>query len=92
MAFYAKGCEEHLVPSEEACMAYVRCPNCGDTMQYFRDLQGDAEKKAAEEALKEHLEGRPFVAQAYHRCDNGGCRRVQRKDHWKSGATLPEGF
>jgi hypothetical protein len=80
------------VPSEEAFMAYVRCPNCGDTMQHFRDLRGDAEKAAAEKVLKEHLEGRPFVAHAYHRCENDGCRRIQRKDRWKTGATLPEGL
>ena len=73
-------------------MAYVRCPNCKDSMQYFRDLQGEAEKAAAEGVLKPHLKGKPFVAKAYHRCENGGCRRIQRKDDWDVGATLPEGF
>jgi hypothetical protein len=73
-------------------MAYVRCPNCGDTMQDFRDLRGEAESAAAELALRPALNGQPFVAKAYHRCDNGGCRRIQRKDNWRSGATLPEGL
>jgi hypothetical protein len=59
-------------------------------MQEFRDLEGEAEKAAAERVLRPHLEGRPFVAKAYHRCANNGCRRVQRKDHWSNGATLPE--
>lgn len=73
-------------------MAYVRCPNCEDTMQVFRELEGDEERAAAEQVLAPHLEGRPFVAKAYHRCTYNGCRRIQRKDHWSVGATLPEGL
>ncbi|MEV6736561.1 hypothetical protein AB0N14_06260 [Streptomyces sp. NPDC051104] len=70
--------------------AYRRCPKCGDTMQDFRELEGDAEKAAAEEALRPILEGHLFVAKDYHRCARPGCRRIQRKDHWRTGATLPE--
>lgn len=73
-------------------MAYVRCPNCADTMQEFRELKGKAEMAAAALVLAPSLEGQPFVAKAYHRCARAGCRRVQRKDHWSVGATLPEGL
>ncbi|MGV9281108.1 hypothetical protein [Streptomyces sp. NPDC003730] len=71
-------------------MAYVRCPNCGDTMHEFRELEGDEEKAAARRALGELPAGEVFVAKAYHRCTYNGCRRVQRKDRWWIGATLPE--
>ncbi|TDT40997.1 hypothetical protein EV562_102386 [Streptomyces sp. BK208] len=71
-------------------MAYVRCPNCGDTMHEFRELEGDAEKAAARRALGELPAGEVFVARAYHRCTYNGCRRIQRKDRWWVGATLPE--
>ena len=72
-------------------MAYVRCPNCGDTMHELRDLEGDEEKTAARLALGELLApGEVFVAKAYHRCTYNGCRRIQRKDRWRVGATLPE--
>ncbi|CAM5686099.1 Mrp/NBP35 family ATP-binding protein OS=Streptomyces tendae OX=1932 GN=GUR47_09240 PE=4 SV=1 [Streptomyces tendae] len=71
-------------------MAYVRCPNCGDTMHEFRDLEGDAEKAAARLALGELPAEEVFVARAYHRCTYDGCRRIQRKDRWWVGATLPE--
>ncbi|MEU9518434.1 hypothetical protein [Streptomyces sp. NPDC048224] len=71
-------------------MAYVRCPNCGDTMHEFRELEGDAEKAAARLALGELPAGEVFVARAYHRCTYDGCRRIQRKDRWWVGATLPE--
>ncbi|MZD05542.1 hypothetical protein GTW43_10655 [Streptomyces sp. SID5785] len=71
-------------------MAYVRCRNCGDTMHEFRELEGDDEKAAARLALGELPAGEIFVARAYHRCTNDGCRRIQRKDRWWVGATLPE--
>lgn len=70
-------------------MAYVRCPNCDDTMHEFRDLEGDEERAAARLALAEVLDGEVFVARAYHRCTYNGCRRVQRKDRWWVGVTLP---
>ncbi|MCW7945282.1 hypothetical protein AAW14_25615 [Streptomyces hygroscopicus] len=72
--------------------AYRRCPNCGDTMQDFRELESNAEKAAAQEVLGPQLEGRLFVPKEYHRCARPGCRRVQRKDRWSLGATLPEGM
>ncbi|MEV6182749.1 hypothetical protein ACIHAR_38150 [Streptomyces sp. NPDC052016] len=72
-------------------MAYVRCPNCDDTMQDFRNLESGAESAAAEQVLRPTLrKGEVFVAAAYQRCARDGCRRVQRKDNWKVGATLPE--
>jgi hypothetical protein len=76
-------------------MAFVRCPSptCHDRLQDFRDLKGDAEVTAAESALRPELEeGEHFVAKAFHRCQNGSCRRVQKKNNWRVGAYLPEGF
>jgi hypothetical protein len=61
-------------------------------LQDFRDLKGDAEITAAELALLPKLEGDRFVAKAFHRCQNDGCRRVQKKNDWRVGAFLPTGF
>ncbi|MDH6623431.1 hypothetical protein M2271_001218 [Streptomyces sp. LBL] len=76
-------------------MTFVRCPSptCHDKLQDFQDLKGDPEIAAAELVLLPKLKkGDHFVAKAFHRCHNGSCRRVQKKNDWQVGTYLPEGF
>lgn len=74
-------------------MTFVRCPSptCHDRLQDFRDLEGEAEITAAGKVLGPRLKkGEHFVAKAFHRCGQDGCRRVQKKTDWQLGAYLPE--
>ncbi|MFF0510603.1 hypothetical protein [Streptomyces sp. NPDC004250] len=64
-----------------------RCPNCGDTDQDFRPLDG------AERAYALTL---TQVSRAdlgtFRRCAREGCVRVQSYFNWKSGFDLPDSF
>ncbi|MFI9149677.1 hypothetical protein [Streptomyces sp. NPDC053367] len=76
-------------------MSDVRCPNptCGGPLRRFRDLD-EAEAAATRAVVSEYPGERDekFRPRAYHRCTTKGCRRVQRKDNWRRGGNLPEGF
>ncbi|MBG0855243.1 hypothetical protein I2W78_26190 [Streptomyces spinoverrucosus] len=71
-------------------MAWVRCPDCpGSDMKWFGPLT-EEEIPAARQVVAEARPEEYFVANAYHRCRHEGCRRIQRRDDWKRGGTLPE--
>lgn len=74
-------------------MAWKHCPTCpGDDMKWFRELEENEHGPAATAVLALFPEEAPFRPSAYYRCTHGSCRRVQRKDRWKTGASLPEGL
>ncbi|MEW2045941.1 hypothetical protein OHS71_26550 [Streptomyces sp. NBC_00377] len=64
-----------------------RCPNCGDTEQYFRHLQGEERAYALN-----HGQVHRADLGTYRRCTREGCVRVQSYFNWKSGFDLPEEF
>ncbi|MFE0487485.1 hypothetical protein ACFW5G_01295 [Streptomyces griseoaurantiacus] len=74
-------------------MPWVRCPTCpGSDLKWFRDLEEKEYGPAELAVLALFPEETPFRPAAYQRCTRGTCRRVQRKDRWKTGASLPEGL
>ncbi|MGW7262939.1 hypothetical protein [Streptomyces sp. NPDC054842] len=76
-------------------LSETRCPNptCRGPLRLFKDLNG-AEAAATRAVVSTYPGERDerFRPQAYHRCTTEGCRRVQRKDNWRVGGNLPEGF
>jgi hypothetical protein len=58
-------------------------------MKWFTSLTGD-EIPAVRKLVAEIFPDEFFTPGAYQRCRQEGCRRVQRKDRWARGGTLPE--
>jgi len=63
---------------------FMRCRNCGGTLQEFRALTGD------EQAFVEKHKPRHTRLGSYFRCARDGCLRYQRVGNQNDGGSFPK--
>ncbi|MCH5676514.1 hypothetical protein [Streptomyces gilvus] len=61
----------------------MRCKNCGNTLQEFRELT-----EAEQEFVRPRI-GKDKRLGAYYRCARAGCRRYQRRGDHNDGGSFP---
>jgi len=69
---------------ELECTVFMRCSNCGGSLQEFRALTDEEQKFVREHKPKHTRLG------SYYRCAREGCLRYQRLGDQNDGGSFPE--